>query len=114
MSSSLHVPMRMCAVTREKLPKKGLLRFVGLKDKKKVVLDKGERVRGRGLNIRPDLETFDLAIKRKVFERAFGFKIEDVEVAKLRKEVDDYLDLKFREKKVVRITKEDLDNLNKK
>lgn len=109
MSNALHIPMRMCAVTREKLPKKELLRFV-LSDGE-VVLDKGERVRGRGLNMKPDLEVFDLGIKKRIFERTFSVNLGSEKLAKLKKEVDDYMNLKFREKTVVRVKKEELDKL---
>lgn len=113
MSNALHVPIRMCAVTREKLPKRELLRFVWVKESKQVVLDQGERVRGRGLNMKPDLEVFDKAIKIKLFERSFKITFSPEELAKLRSQVDDYIGAKFREKKVVRISNEQLANLKK-
>lgn len=109
MNKTMHVPMRMCAVTREKLPKRELLRFV-VKDGE-LVLDKGERVRGRGLNIKPDTKIFDLAIKRKIFERNFNIKLNSDKLAWLREEVEKYINERFREKQIVRIKKEDLDKL---
>lgn len=109
MNKTMHIPMRMCAVTREKLPKRELLRFV-VKDGE-LVLDKGERVRGRGLNIKPDVETFNIAIKRKVFERNFNIKLNNDKLAGLREEVEKYINERFREKQVVRVKKEELDKL---
>jgi predicted RNA-binding protein YlxR (DUF448 family) len=113
MNSTLHVPMRMCAVTREKLPKKELLRFVYSTELKKLVLDKGERVRGRGVNLKPDISVFDEAIKRKVFERTFEAQFDKIEIEKLKSEVEEYIDKNFRIKQVVRISKENLDNIKR-
>ena len=111
MSNTSHIPMRMCAVTREKLPKKELLRFVCTVDND-LVLDKGDRVRGRGLNIKPEIEIFDLAVKRKLFERVLGAK--EVNYESLKTEVQEYIDLRFREKVVVRVSKEQLDKISSK
>lgn len=105
--------MRMCAVTREKLPKKELLRFV-LNGDGKLVLDKGERVRGRGINIKPDLEVIKLGIKNRIFERILKIKLSEQECDKLIKESEDYIDTNFREKRVVRIKKEDLEKIYEK
>lgn len=110
--NEVHVPMRMCAVTREKLPKKELLRFVLLSDNAQVRLEMKEKLRGRGLNIKPSLEVFDEAIKRKVFERTFKTKIKDIE--SLRKDVEEYIEEKYGEKKVIRVTAVELNNLKNK
>jgi predicted RNA-binding protein YlxR (DUF448 family) len=112
-SNSAHIPMRMCAVTREKLPKKDLLRFV-LTEEGKLVLDKGEKVRGRGLNMKPDISIFDLSIKRKVFERMLSAKLTPELILKLREEVQDYIDRQFRPKQVVRVNLEQIDKLSSK
>lgn len=113
MSNVQHVPMRMCAVTRERLPKKDLLRFV-LTSEGNVELDKGERLRGRGLNMKPDITVFELGVKRKVFERVLKFKPDNEKLNKLREDVVEYIDQKFRIKQVVRVSSEQLDKLSKK
>ena len=113
MNSNQHVPMRMCAVTREKLPKKELVRFVYATELNKLVLDKGERVRGRGVNLKPDISVFDEAIKRKIFERTFEVQFDKIEIDRLRTEVEEYIDKYFRIKQVVRISKENLDNIRR-
>ena len=107
-----HVPIRMCAVTHEKLPKRELLRFVCVD--KKMKLDEGERIRGRGLNIKPDITVFDEGIKRKIFERTFSIKLMSSDILELRNIVEESINRKFTPKKTVRISKVELDNLRKK
>lgn len=100
--------MRMCAVTREKLPKKQLVRLVLLKENKTIEIDSGQKLKGRGLNIKPDMKVFEEAIKKRVFERSFKVKLEDKQISKLRNSFEKYIDNSFRETKVVRISSEKL------
>lgn len=106
-----HIPIRMCAVTNEKLPKKELLRFVFVLEEGLVKLDEGERIRGRGLNMKPDIKVFDEGIKRKIFKRIFNTNLTDLQLKQLRNIVEESINRRFVPKKTVRISKEKLDNL---
>lgn len=112
--SSKHIPIRMCAVTREKMPKNELLRFVYDVKEGLVKLDLGERIRGRGLNLKPDLDTFEQAIKRKLFDRAWDIKTTPDNIDQLRNIVKQSINSKPENAKVVRISKAELDNLKEK
>lgn len=103
--------MRMCAVTREKLPKKELVRLVVAEDK--VVVDLNGRVRGRGLNIKPDLEVFDTLLKTNGIKRGLKVSLTVEQIATLRKEFEEYLKAKDRGVQVVRISSDKLDELLK-
>ena len=102
------IPMRMCAVTREKLPKAELVRFALVDGR--VVVDREGRVRSRGLNMKPDITVFDQAEKIKIFRRTFNVEVDQ---EKLRKDFESYLEEKFRPKKVVRVSAKELGNLKK-
>ncbi|MBI2357200.1 YlxR family protein [Candidatus Dojkabacteria bacterium] len=101
----------MCAVTREKLPKKDLIRFAV--EEGKVVLDLKGKARSRGLNIKPELEVFDKLIKSNGIKRGLGIVLNETEVSNLREQLEQYIKEKGRGKKVVRISSEKLDQLLK-
>ena len=61
------IPMRMCVVSREKLPKKELIRVVRTSDG--VVIDKTGKVNGRGAYVKKDLNVIEKAEKTKVLEK---------------------------------------------
>jgi predicted RNA-binding protein YlxR (DUF448 family) len=106
-----HVAMRMCAVTREKLPKSELIRIACLKDKKEVRIDDGSKLRGRGLNIKPDIEVFEEGLKRKVIQRAFSVQLDPKQIENLKKEFEKVVLEKHTEKKVIRISSEQLSKI---
>lgn len=70
------IPMRTCVVTKEKLPKKELLRIVrepnGL-----VEADLTGKKNGRGAYIKMDLETLEKARQSKALERHLETKLDD-------------------------------------
>lgn len=103
--------MRMCAVTLEKKPKNELLRFVLIAKENRVQLDEGDRLRGRGLNMKPDIDVFEKGLKLKIFERKFNIKLSNEEIEKLRNSVKESINKKFTEKVVVRITEEEFKKL---
>ena len=70
------IPMRSCVVTREKLPKKELLRIVRTTDGM-VVLDISGKINGRGAYIKRDIEVLEKARKSKVLERLLETTISD-------------------------------------
>jgi predicted RNA-binding protein YlxR (DUF448 family) len=79
-----HTPLRMCILTREKLPKKELARFVYLADEKKMVFDQINKARGRGANLKKGLEFYDEAVRTGAFHRAFKTKVSPENLAEVR------------------------------
>lgn len=69
-------PMRSCIVTREKLPKKELLRIVRGSDGV-VSVDMTGKVNGRGAYIKKDIDVLKKAIKSKILEKALETTISD-------------------------------------
>lgn len=74
-------PLRMCAVTREMLPKSGLIRLV--KTEKGILVDNEKRLSGRGVYITRSIEVIALAKKRKTLNRAFKCEIDNAIYLKL-------------------------------
>lgn len=69
-------PMRSCIVTREKLPKKELLRIVRGSDGV-VSVDMTGKVNGRGAYIKKNIDVLEKAIKSKILEKALETTISD-------------------------------------
>ena len=69
------IPMRMCVVTHEKLPKKDLLRIV--KTDEGVVADLTGKVNGHGCYIKKDIETLNQAKKTKVLDKVLETTLTD-------------------------------------
>ena len=69
------IPMRMCVVTHEKLPKKDLLRIVKTEDG--VVADLTGKVNGHGCYIKKDIETLNQAKKTKVLDKVLETTLTD-------------------------------------
>lgn len=61
------IPMRMCVVTREKLPKAELVRVVRTDDG--VVVDLTGKVNGRGAYLKKDKEVFLKAKNSKILNK---------------------------------------------
>lgn len=70
------IPLRTCVVSKEKLPKKELLRIVRTPDSN-IEVDLTGKKNGRGAYIKADLETLDKAKKTKVLERHLEIEISD-------------------------------------
>lgn len=62
------IPMRTCIVTREKLPKKELLRIVKNKDNE-VFVDITGKLNGRGVYIKKDSLVLEKAKKSKIIDK---------------------------------------------
>lgn len=62
------IPMRTCVVTKEKYPKKELIRVVR-DNTGKVSVDVTGRANGRGAYLKKDLEVVNLARKTKALEK---------------------------------------------
>ena len=69
------IPMRMCVVTREKLPKYELIRVVKTDDG--VIVDKTEKVNGRGAYLKKDKEVFLKAKNSKILNRQLETIVDD-------------------------------------
>ena len=67
------IPMRMCVVTREKFPKKELIRVVKTADG--VVVDETGKVNGHGAYLKKDLEVFEKAYKNKILDKVLETKV---------------------------------------
>ena len=70
------IPLRTCAVTNEKLPKKELIRIV--RDKEgNVSVDLTGKANGRGVYLKGDIEVIEKAKKSKVLDRKLEVNIPD-------------------------------------
>ena len=87
-----HIPMRMCAVTREKKPKNELARFVINPENQAFALDSSGKIRSRGVNLSMDLDVYDQGVKRGVFERALDRKISEEEYNAVRNDFEEYIE----------------------
>ena len=71
------VPMRMCVVTREKLPKKELIRVVKSGDL--IIVDETGKLNGKGCYMQMSAEVIKLAQKQKVLNKVFEIEVpEDI------------------------------------
>lgn len=69
------VPMRMCVLTHEKLPKKELLRIVIIDNK--IVGDLTGKLNGKGCYLKKDKEIIEEARKKKVLNHIFNMDVSD-------------------------------------
>ena len=70
------IPMRECIVTKERLPKKELVRVVRTPEGE-VVVDTTGKANGRGAYLKIDKEVFIKAKKSKVLDRVLNVKVTD-------------------------------------
>ncbi len=80
------IPLRSCVVTKEKLPKKELIRIVKTNDK--VVIDLTGKLNGRGAYIKKDIEVFNKAKSNKALDRALEINVPDNIYEELLKLID--------------------------
>lgn len=69
------VPMRTCVVTKEKLPKKDLLRIVKFEDK--ITVDPSGKLNGKGCYLKKDEAVVLEAKNKKLLNRVFEMDIDD-------------------------------------
>ncbi len=69
------IPMRMCVVTREKLPKKDLIRIVNTEDG--IKFDKTGKVNGHGVYIQNKREVILKARDKKIIDHTLGVEVPD-------------------------------------
>ena len=70
------IPLRSCVDTKEKLPKKDLLRVVRTPEGG-VIVDLSGKANGRGAYIKKDLEVLNKARKSKILERRLECTIDE-------------------------------------
>lgn len=70
------IPMRTCLVSKEKCPKKELIRVVRTPEGE-VVVDETGKVNGRGAYLKKDLEVFKKARTSKVLNRHLETEVPD-------------------------------------
>ena len=69
-------PMRSCVVTKEKLPKRELLRIVK-NNENKVFVDLTGKANGRGAYIKKELDVLKIAKEKKILEKHLEIAIDD-------------------------------------
>lgn len=69
------IPMRMCVVTHEKLPKKDLIRVVHFDGKTSV--DISGKQNGKGCYLKKDKEVIETARKKKILNHIFETEVSD-------------------------------------
>lgn len=70
------IPMRSCVVTKEKYPKKELLRIVRTPEEK-IIIDETGKSNGRGAYLKKDKEVIEKARKSKILNKILGVEIPD-------------------------------------
>lgn len=70
------VPMRRCVVTKEKMPKRELIRVVRTPNQE-VIIDLNGKENGRGAYLKKDLEVIKMAKKNQVLNKHLGVAITD-------------------------------------
>lgn len=81
------IPLRTCVITREKLPKKDLLRIVRTPDGE-VLVDETGKMNGRGAYIKRDFQVLEQAQKKKILERHLECSIEESVYDDIRKNIE--------------------------
>ena len=70
------IPMRSCVITKEKLPKKELIRVVRTPDGE-VIIDVSGKANGRGAYLKKDIEVIKKAKSNKLLNRVLEVEVPD-------------------------------------
>ena len=70
------IPMRTCIVTKEKLPKKELIRVVRTPEGS-VIVDETGRANGRGAYLKKDANVYLKAKASKILDRVLEVEVDD-------------------------------------
>ena len=81
------IPMRSCVITKEKLPKKELIRVVRTPDGE-VIIDVSGKANGRGAYLKKDIEVIKKAKNNKLLNRVLEVEIPDKIYEELEKIVN--------------------------
>lgn len=80
------IPMRTCVVTREKLPKRELIRVVRTVDG--VIVDPTGKVNGRGAYLKIDKNVFEKAKSSKILDKHLEVNVDETVFDELNKLLD--------------------------
>ena len=80
------IPMRTCVVTKEKLPKKELLRIVKFNDE--ITVDPSGKLNGKGCYLKKDKEVVLKAKNSKVLNKVFETDVEESIYDEILKNID--------------------------
>jgi len=69
------IPMRMCVLTREKLPKKELIRIV--KFENNITIDETGKQNGKGCYLKKEQSVIELAKKKKILNSVFETEVNE-------------------------------------
>lgn len=69
------IPMRTCVVSKEKLPKKELIRIVNTADG--VIIDETGKVNGHGCYLKKDADIINMAREKKILNRYLEVDVPD-------------------------------------
>ena len=69
------IPMRTCVVTKEKMPKKELIRVVATESG--IVIDETGKVNGHGVYLKKDENVIKLAKDKKILNHELGVEVPD-------------------------------------
>ncbi len=78
------IPLRTCVITKEKLPKKDLIRIVRTPEKE-VVIDPTSKMNGKGAYLKKDLDVINKASKNKILDRVLEAEVKDSIYEELKK-----------------------------
>lgn len=78
------IPLRTCVITKEKLPKKELLRIVRTPDNE-VKIDETGKLNGRGAYIKKDIAILDKIRKSNILQKRLECNIEESVYEELEK-----------------------------
>ncbi len=81
------IPLRTCVITKEKLPKKELLRVVRTPEGN-ICVDETGKINGRGAYIKKDIQVLEKAKKSKLLERRLECSIDDDVYEEIRKVIE--------------------------
>ncbi|MBQ2639429.1 MAG: YlxR family protein [Bacilli bacterium] len=81
------IPLRTCIITKERLPKKELLRIVRTPDKE-VVVDETGKINGRGAYIKKDISILDKIKNSNILEQRLECSINDNLYEEIKKVIE--------------------------
>ena len=81
------IPIRSCAITKERLPKQELIRIVRTKDLE-VLVDETGKLNGKGAYLKKDIKVINKAKKNKVLNKLLDVDINDKVYKKKKKIVN--------------------------
>lgn len=70
------IPMRTCVATKEKWPKKDLIRIV--KTDEGIIVDESGKVNGHGCYLKKDADVIKMAKDKKILNRILETEVPDV------------------------------------